>query len=245
MRIKTLLAAAAAAFLAFAAPANAEGLSEAEQQQVRDIVRDYLMANPQLVYDALKELEARQERAAEEARRMSLVEYRDEIFNVAGDPVVGPDDAAVTVVEFFDYKCSYCKRVVDSIANLRDKAPDVRIVFKEFPILSEESLYAARAALAARKQDLYMPFHLALMRARGTLSERTVMRLAESVGLDAAQLKTDMASPEVDVLIERNYRVAEALGIRGTPAFIIGDQVVPGAISEQQMLQLIAAARAS
>ncbi len=157
----------------------------------------------------------------------------------------GNPNGDVTLVEFFDYQCGYCKSVVDRVAGTVAKDKNVRWVFKEFPILGPVSVYASRAALAAHRQDKYQELHLAMMRSRGKLTEQKVLRFAAEAGLDVARLEADMKTPEIATLIERNMALAEALNVRGTPAFVIGDVVVPGAIDAATLNRLIAAARGS
>ena len=149
----------------------------------------------------------------------------------------------MTVVEFFDYRCPYCKAVAkDMIATLQAEG-DVRIVFKEFPILGPESELAAKAALAARRQDKYLPFHQALMAYKGQLDEAAIHDVAEDVGLDVEQLQEDMAAPAIADVISRNIALANALSIGGTPAFVVGDTLVPGAVDMKTLRDMVAKAR--
>ncbi len=210
--------------------------------QVEAIVRDYLMREPQVIYDALQELQRRQTVADAEKRKATLAARQDDLFHKVSTPVAGNRDGDVTLVEFFDYHCGYCRRVVNSMRALVDRDENLRVVFKEFPILGEESVQAARAALAADRQGLYLPFHFALM-ASEDLSMEGVMAAASSVGLDTAQLTADMASPEIQAEIAANYALARDLGIEGTPAFVIGDELIPGAVSEDRLVALIDEAR--
>jgi protein-disulfide isomerase len=147
------------------------------------------------------------------------------------------------VIEFFDYRCPYCKSVANSFITLFEADGNVRFVLKEFPILGPESEFAAKAALAANKQGKYRALHLALMDFKGKLTDDDVRRLAAGVGLDVGRLEQDMQGADVADEISRNYGLSEAIGIKGTPAFIIGDQLIPGAISAEEMRQRIAAAR--
>ena len=146
------------------------------------------------------------------------------------------------MVEFFDYQCAYCRRVMPSLqAQLRDDGK-LRVVFKDFPILGENSVTAARAALAARQQGRYVPFHFALMGA-SDLSLDGIMAVARSVGIDTQRLATDMNAPEIETQIQANYALARTLGIEGTPAFVIGDELIPGALSKTRLTELIQEAR--
>ena len=149
----------------------------------------------------------------------------------------------MTLVEFFDYRCPYCKQVEPALEALLAEDRQLRLVYKEFPVLGPESTMAARAALAARKQDKYEVLHRVLINLKGQLDETAVFKAAASVGLDTERLKRDMAAPEIDAMLNKNSRLAEALDIRGTPGFVIGDEIVPGAISLAALRQLIAVAR--
>ncbi len=227
--------------------AMAEGTSEAADlpvEQVEQIVRDYLMRDPQIIYQALEELQKRQAAEQAEQSKEMLVSRQDELVNDPATPIVGNPDGKVTLVEFFDYRCGFCRRVLSSMQALMEEDQDLRIAFKELPVLGEDSTRAARAALASRKQnaDLYLDFHLALMSAND-LSADGISKIAEQIGLDPEQLGEDMQSSEVSEAIEANYQLASALGIEGTPAFVIGDTLVPGAVDKARLAELIAETR--
>jgi protein-disulfide isomerase len=215
---------------------------ELPADQVEAIVRDYLMREPQIIYDALQELQRRETAAEAERRKVALTARKDDLFHSAASPVGGNPEGDVTLVEFFDYRCGYCRRVVGSLRALVDQDEDLRVVFKEFPILGEDSVRAARAALAAERQGLYMPLHFALM-ATDDLSMDGIMQAAAGVGLDTGQLAQDMESPEVQAEIAATYELARALGIEGTPAFVIDDELIPGAVSQERLASLIDEAR--
>ncbi len=212
--------------------------------QVEQIVRDYLMREPEIIYQALEELQKRQ--AAEQAERAKqmLVSRKDDLLYDPATPIVGNPDGEVTLVEFFDYRCGFCRRVLPSMQALMEEDKDLRIAFKELPVLGEESVRAARAALASRLQDetLYLDFHLALMSA-DDLSAGGIRTVAADVGLDPDQLAQDMESDEVSKAIDANYQLASALGIEGTPAFVIGETLVPGAVDKARLAALIEEAR--
>jgi protein-disulfide isomerase len=210
--------------------------------QVEAIVRDYLMREPEVIYQALQELQRREAVADAERRKATLAARQDDLFHNASTPVAGNRDGDVTLVEFFDYRCGYCRRVVDSMRSLVERDENLRVVFKEFPILGEDSVRASRAALAADRQGLYLPLHFALM-AADDLSMEGIMQAAAGVGLDTEQLATDMQSPDIQAEIGATYALARELGIEGTPAFVVGDELVPGAVSEERLASLIEAAR--
>jgi protein-disulfide isomerase len=166
-----------------------------------------------------------------------------DLLHDPNSPVLGNPRGAVTVVEFFDYRCPYCKQVEPALEALLGEDRQLRFVYKEFPVLGADSVTASRAALAAKKQGKYDAFHRAMMTLKGQINEAAVFKTAESVGLDVERLKRDIASPEVARALKANTDLAEALDIRGTPAFVIGDEIVPGAIDLASLKQLIATAR--
>jgi len=218
-------------------------LTPEQVQAIERIIHDYLMRNPEVILDAVESLEQKRNEQARETAKSAIAEHRDEILNDPDSPVAGNAKGDVTIVEFFDYRCPYCKQVEPSLAQLREEDPNVRFVYKELPILGPDSVVATRAALAARKQKKYQELHDALMRARGTLDEATVLKIASEVGIDTKQLKADMTSPDVERIIKRNIDLAHSLTISGTPGFIIGNQLVPGAVDMATLKSLVADAR--
>jgi protein-disulfide isomerase len=211
---------------------------ELPADQVEAIVRDYLMREPEIIYQALQELQRREAAAKEEHQKAALTAKKDELLHRTTSPVGGNADGDVTLVEFFDYHCGYCRRVVTAVRALSEQDDNLRIVFKDFPILGDDSVRAARAALAADRQGLYMPYHFALM-ASTDFSMDGLMRTAAGVGLDTEQLAKDMEAPEIKAEIDANYALARELGIEGTPAFVIGEQLIPGAVSQERLTALI------
>ncbi|MGI9419756.1 MAG: DsbA family protein [Geminicoccaceae bacterium] len=213
-------------------------------EQVEEIVRDYLMREPEIIYQALEELQRRQASEQAEQQKLALAERKDDLVNDPATPIAGNPDGDVTLVEFFDYRCGYCRRVLSSMQALMDEDEELRVAFKELPVLGEDSVRAARAALASRMQDesLYLDFHLALMSAED-LSADGIMTIAADVGLDPDKLGQDMESEEVTAAIDANYQLASALGIEGTPAFVIGEALVPGAVDKARLSSLIEEAR--
>ena len=234
------------AVLAIAIPAldaSAQGLNRSQQDEVREMIRSYILANPEVIVEALNLLEERQKTEAAAGQAAALRQRQSELRDDPGSPSVGPATADVVVVEFFDYRCPYCKQVVGPIAELLRGDPRVRVVYKELPILAPDSAVAARAALAANLQGAYRPFHAALMARRGAYDDATIAAVAAEVGLDPARIRADMNRPEIAAQIERNHALARDLGIRGTPAFVIGDTLVPGAIDLATLRSLVAKAR--
>ena len=213
------------------------------REQVETIVREYLLRNPEIILEAIEGLEEKRKQSTEAAQRDALVGKRAELVNDPEAPIGGNPDGDVTIVEFFDYRCPYCKQVTPSIAQLLKADGKIRFVYKELPILGPDSVVAARAALAARAQGKYHQLHEALMRTRGTLDETVVLRIAGETGLDTARLKTDMGGAAIDAIIDKNRKLARDLSLTGTPAFIIGNKIVPGAVDLETLKKLVAEAR--
>ena len=221
--------------------AQTETLTPAQRKAVEDAVGDYLRKNPEIVIEAINILRQR-EQAAETADARNVIDARGpEIFNDSATPVGGNPDGDVTLVEFFDYQCGYCKRVFPTVNKLIEDDGNIRFVYKEFPILGPVSVYAARAALASHGQGKYLEFHDALMAARGALTEDGVLRIADSVGLDRGKLLEEMSrnEAEYDLVFARNRDLAQALKINGTPAFVAGDVIVRGAADYASMKHVI------
>lgn len=225
------------------APRTGAAFSDLEKDEIRNTVREYLIENPTVIVEALEALQERQQLSEQRTSNSALAANRESLLNDRRDPSIGNPEASVTVVEFFDYQCPYCKRMADDLVKLAAEDPDLRIVFKEFPVFGDGSTLATRAALAADKQGKYTEFHLALMNLRGAPSESAISRLADRHGLDSERLRRDMASDEIEAAIQANYRLAQQIGVRGTPAFVIGDQLIPGAMSLDAMRELIARER--
>lgn len=240
------LAGAATLVLALAAPADAQTPSASvpagQVEAIERIVRDYLLRHPEVLLEAMENLEKKREAQARADARTTIAERRDELLRDPDSPVAGNAQGDVTIVEFFDYRCPYCKQVVGPLAQLLKDDAKLRFVYKEFPILGPDSVTAARAALAARKQNKYHEMHRALMAARA-LDEASVMRIATEQGLDVARLKSDMAGSDIDRMLDRNLRLARALNVNGTPAFVVGETMVPGAVDLPTLKALVAEAR--
>jgi protein-disulfide isomerase len=242
-RLPALIAATLAVVLLAATASAQENETLTEQGKIEQIIHDYLLAHPEVIIEAVSKYQAQQEQAAAAAQARALVDRREELIHAPDAPVLGNPSGDVTIVEFFDYQCPYCKSTARSVLETVSADGNVRLVFKEFPILGPASDYAAKAALAAQKQGKYRELHMALMAFKGKLTEEDVMRLATDLGLDVIRLADDMDAPEIAASLARNHELAGALGVRGTPAFVIGDQLVPGAITVDEMRQRIAAAR--
>ncbi|MBM3540851.1 MAG: DsbA family protein [Alphaproteobacteria bacterium] len=203
-----------------------------------------LAERPELIIGAIQLAETRA-RAGQEARAREALASNERLLLGHGDDavVLGNPAGDVTVVEFFDYRCPYCKRVADGVFETIAADGKVRLVMKEWPILGPDSLFASRAALASRKQGKYAEFHRALMAERGALGEQAVLSTAARVGLNVEQLARDMMAPEIEAHLRQNHALARSIGLEGTPAFVVGREIVPGAIDAGALKELIARAR--
>src|SRR5208283_2191519 len=191
----------------------------AQQQELQKLIHDYLQNHPEAVIDALKAEKQKEEAATAENRRKAIAQNRSALLSDPDSAVGGNPKGDVTLVEFFDYRCPYCKQMEPTMQALIKEDGKLRIVYKEFPILGPVSVFASRVAIASRKQGKYEEFRSQMMSLKGTIDQDAVMKTAASAGLDLAKLKTDMAAPEVDKIIQRNYALAQTLGIDGTPGF--------------------------
>ena len=239
-----LLAGLAGAPQAVLGQETAPSFDAKQNEAIEAVVRQYLLDHPEVVVEALKLYEQRQQAAEAERRKEAILALADELKAAPDDPVIGNPEGDVTLVEFFDYRCPYCKQMTVTLAQMIDEDPNLRVVMKEFPILSRESVQAARAAMAAQRQGKYEAFHFALMENGGGFSEDEILAVADSVGLDTERLSGEMQDPAIEVVLRDNHALAEKLGITGTPAFVIGDTMVPGAVSLDELRAKIAEARA-
>ncbi|BAO45237.1 DsbA family protein [Thiolapillus brandeum] len=221
-----------------------EGLSAAQKAEVKALIGSYLKENPEVVIEAIQAWRSKQEAAESAMISESIKELMAEAKNTAS-PVWGNPKGDVTVVEFFDYNCPYCKSVFPSMHKLVKEDGNIKVVMKEFPVLGENSVYAAKAALAAQKQGKYEQFHSRMMSKDSRLSRDGVIAAAKQVGLDVDRLKKDMESSEVQEELDRSSIWAQRLGIGGTPAFVIGEELIPGAIDGGQMKRYVEKARAA
>ena len=218
-------------------PANAD-IKDVDRAALDKMIGDYIRANPEVVREALLSLAERE--AAERREQAMFILKNDD-----GDPFLGNPDASFVIYEFSDYNCGYCKRVFNALQGLIAADDDVKLVVKEFPILSESSVLAAQAGIAAQAQGVFEGFHVAMMTARGAVSMDSIMAAARSAGADLDQLQADMSSQAVQAVIARTRAAAQQLEISGTPGLVIGRQIIPGAIDLDQMREIIAAERAA
>jgi protein-disulfide isomerase len=215
----------------------------ADQAALGKSIREYLLANPEVLVEAMQELERKQDSQRDSQAQRAIQENRAELVNDPDTPIAGNPNGDVTIVEFSDYQCPYCKRAHGTVKSVLASDAKVRLVFKDLPILGEPSRIASLAALASRAQNKHLELHNALMEYPGKLDRDRIMEVAGTVGLDLARLQKDMEDPKLKEIIERNMALASALGVRGTPAFVIGNQFVPGAVDADTLKRLIAEAR--
>jgi protein-disulfide isomerase len=226
------LAPAAAASAPPAASAVAEpsgAFTPAQRKEIEAIIKDILINNPEVLLEAQNALEAKMDKIQADRMAVAIKEHAGELFRPAASPVVGNVKGDVPVIEFFDYNCGYCKKAFTDLAKLMDKDKKVRVILKELPILAKGSEEASRVALAAKMQGKYWEFHRAMLESQGQANEASALRIAEKLGLDMARLKKDMASAEVKKEIDDTRQLATKMGIQGTPHFIVGDRIIPGA----------------
>ena len=229
--------------LALCLAATSVSAEDLSREQMQELVLQTIHENPEIIMEALQTLQARKDQDDASQAQAVLSANRAALEQDPNAPVLGNPEGDVTVVEFFDYNCGYCRRTFEDVHTLMSDDTNVRVVMREWPILGEESVYAARASLASRNQGKYEEFHNALMRNEGRANEASVMRIAGELGMDVEQLKLDMDAPEVVAHIQTSMQLTQALGLNGTPAFIFGEQLVPGAIELEQMQALVAQSR--
>ena len=241
LRAPYIAPALACALLAVAMPRSVAGadISPEQRKAIEGIIHDYLMENPDVLIEALRAAEAKADHDADAKAALVLKDRRSEVFDDPATPVGGNPQGDVTIVELFDYRCPYCKQVQPTLQTLLDQDHRLRFVYKEMPVLGPSSVLAAHAALAAQRQDKYEAFHTAMMAAKGQITEDVVYKVAGSIGLDLDRLKRDMAAPEIERAVKANLALAKALEIHGTPGFIIGEHIVPGAIDLDALKNLI------
>jgi protein-disulfide isomerase len=221
-------AAQATASKASDAPAP-NAFTPAQRKELETIIKDVLLNNPEIMLEVQNALESKMDKIQAERMAVAIQENATELYRPAGSPIVGNVKGDVPVIEFFDYNCGYCKKALSEVTQLMDKDKKVRIIMKEFPILSKGSEEASRVALAAKMQGKYWEFHRAMLESQGQANEAASLRIAEKLGLDMARLKKDMASPEVKKEIDDTRQLATKMGIQGTPHFIVGDRIIAGA----------------
>ncbi len=207
-----------------------------DKNEIEKLIEIWIEQNPDKIRFSLEKLAAKEEK--------DKIENNFNLLNEnLLDPFFGNPNADVIIYEFFDYNCGYCKSVLPALLNVVKRDKNTKLIFKEFPILSETSLEAALYALAAQKQNLYFEFHTRIMEYRGRLNNDIFIEVANDIGLDIKKLKNDLEDKNIRMAIEKNRLIAKGFNINGTPTLIIGDKIIPGAINEQKLYDLIKEAR--
>ncbi len=225
--------------------ASAQTFDGDQKKAIENIVREYLLANPEVLLQSVEEYRQRQEMSKQDQVKLKLEKYADVLKFNPGSPVGGNPKGNITVVEFFDYRCPYCKKVFPTVQKLLKEDKNIRYVLKEFPILGPVSVIATRVSLALWAIDpkKYMTYHTSVMTSRGSLDEQRIFKYAKKAGYDVSEVRARMDDPAIKLEIAANMKLAEELGINGTPAFVIGRHVVPGAVDMATLKQLIRATR--
>lgn len=236
---------AVAMLIASPVAAAAQSFSPDQRHEIENIVKDYLIAHPEVLQDAQAALDKRQQEAEAQKARTAIKKDSATLFNSPHQVVLGNPEGKVTMVEFFDYNCPHCKDAVPDMLSLLKNNHDLKFVLKEFPILAQGSVDAAHVAVAVRMQDpagaKYLAFHEKLFSSRGMVDQERALAAAKDVGCDMARIEKDMKSPEVKTTIDEDMKLADAIGVDGTPAYVVGDQLIVGAIGLDKLQQKIAA----
>jgi len=237
----------AGAALVWAVPLHAQTFSETQRGEIEGIVKAYLIAHPEVIQEVMTEIEKRQADAEAEKHKEGVKQYSKVLFYSPRQVTLGNPDGDVTMVEFFDYNCGFCRRALADMLDLMKADPKLRVVLKEFPVLGPGSVEAAQVAVAVRMQDKdgkkYLEFHQKMLTGRGQADRARALAVAKEVGLDMGRLEKDMASDEAKETIDENLKMAEALGLNGTPSYVIGTDVVVGAVGLTALKEKVAAAR--
>ncbi len=219
--------------------ASISAADELDEKVIKELALEAILENPGIVMQAVEILKQREAAQKEKTADQAIQSNWDGLQNDPNAPVLGNPNGDITVVEFFDYNCGYCKRAAPIISKLLEADSNIRLVYREWPILSEGSRFAARASLAAQKQGRYKEFHFKLM-SLNRATEESVLKAAQEFGYDIEKLQADMADPKIDQHIETSNRLSGALGFTGTPSFVVGTQAIPGLVSYEDLTQVIA-----
>jgi protein-disulfide isomerase len=243
-RCRFALIALPLAFAALPARAADPALSPDQTAAVEKLIHDYLLNNPKVLIEAFDRADQASKAEAETAAKAEIANRREELENDPKSPVLGNPKGDVTVVEFFDYRCPYCKATTPAVAQLLEQDKKIRLVLKDFPILGKESVFASRVALAVQKHGKYAEFYKAMFDLKTPVTQESTLEVVKSLGLNPDTIRKESESSEIDPLIKHNYDLAKAIGADGTPAFIIGDTMSPGLITLDVLKTQVAAARA-
>ena len=248
-RLRLLAAAGAMTLIGLATPVAsvAEEFAGPQRAEIERIVREYLVAHPEVLQEAMTELEKRQTAAESEKHQTAVKEYSKQLFASPNQVVLGNPQGNVTMVEFFDYNCGYCKRAMTDMMELLQNDKNLKVVLKEFPVLGPGSVEAAQVATAVRMQDKtgkkYLEFHTKLLGGRGQADKAHALAVAKEIGLDVGRIEKDMESAEAKASIQESFKLAEALGLNGTPSYVVGQDVVIGAVGLPALKEKINSAR--
>ncbi len=230
-----------------AAPARAQSFNPEQRGEIERIIKEYLLSHPELMQDVMSELEKRQAVAEAEKHRDAVKQHSAAIFSSPRQVTLGNPQGDVTVVEFFDYNCGYCKRAMTDMMELMKGDGKIKFVLKEFPVLGESSVQAAQVAAAVRMQDKtgkkYLEFHQKLLTGRGQVDKTRALAAAKEIGMDVARIEKDIAGDEVKATLEESFKLAEALGLNGTPSYVVGTDVVIGAVGLNTLKEKVNSAR--
>jgi len=245
--LRSLAPFAFALVLGLPTASHAQSFNDAQRSEIQKIIKDYLVANPELLEEMSAELQKRQAVAEAEKHRAAVQRNAELIFNSPRGVVVGNRDGDVNFVEFFDYNCGYCKHAMADMLTLMKSDPKLRVVLKEFPVLGPSSVEAAQVGIALRMQDptgkKYFDFHQKLLNGRGQADKARAIAAAKEAGADMARLEKDMTSPEISATLNENFKLAEDMGLNGTPSYVIGKDVVVGAVGAEGLAKKISQAR--
>lgn len=225
------------------AAAQAETFTPQQRQEIVEIIRNALKSDPSILRDAVAQLQKDESRMEAEAGQAALASMQPALLHTPGDPVAGNPEGDVTLVEFYDLRCPYCRRMLPVMAELLKSDRRLRVVFKDIPILGPGSVLGARAVLAAQRQGGYLKLHDALMTGPASIDQDTIRTAAQKTGLDWDRLQRDMADPAIQTRIDSNLAMAKALQIDGTPAYVVGSHIVPGAVALAELQSMVSAAR--
>ena len=247
--VRLIATGAAVIVLALAAvgPLRAQAFSDSQRREIERIVKEYLLQHPELLQEVVAEFEKRQAVADADRHKAAVAQNREALFNSQHHVTLGNPQGDVTLVEFFDYNCGYCKRALADKLELLKTDPKLKVVIKEFPVLGPGSIEAAQVSIAVRMQDKsgkkYLEFHQKLLTGRGQADRARALAAAKEAGLDVARIEKDLQSPEIKATLEESMKLAEALGINGTPSYVIGENVAIGAVGLAALKQQVEAAR--
>jgi len=247
LKMKRLTGAAAAVLLTLALPVAAQEFSAPQKSEIERIIKDYLVSHPEVLQEAIAELDKRQAAADLEKARTAVANNAETLFNSSRHVVIGNPKGDVTLVEFFDYNCGFCKRALADMLELLKDDVKLKVVLKEFPVLGPGSVEAAKVAVAVRMQDKsgkkYLEFHQKLLGGRGQADKAHALAVAKEVGMDMKRIDADLTSDEVKVSIEESLKLAETLGLNGTPSYVVGTDVVIGAVGLEALRTKVSTAR--